>query len=140
MKSDVRSYSHLLQLHTFEERFNYLRVNGKVGISTFGSDRFLNQDFYHSREWRKVRAFVVTRDLGCDLGIEDREIADRIHIHHMNPITLETINTSLSDALNPEYLICCSFETHQGIHYGFAPRISSEPTVRRPYDTCPWRQ
>lgn len=140
MRNNIRTYLYLSQLSTFEERFNYLRVGGEVGISTFGSDRFLNQDFYHSREWRTVRDFVITRDLGCDLGIVDREIVGNIYIHHMNPITLEMIKTSLSDALNPEYLICCSFDTHQGIHYGFAPRIPSQPVVRRPYDTCPWKQ
>lgn len=135
----IRTYSYLSRLSTFEERFNYLRIGGGVGASTFGSDRFVNQDFYHSREWRKLRDFVITRDLGNDLGISDREIVGHIYVHHMNPITLETFERSREDILNPEFLICCSFDTHQAIHYGYAPKIPSEPIVRHPNDTCPWK-
>lgn len=136
----IRTYSYLCQLGTFEERFNYLRVGGKVGASTFGSNRFVNQDFYHSREWQEVRDFVITRDLGCDLGIFDREIVDNIYVHHMNPITLETFEQFREDILNPEYLICCSFDTHQAIHYGYAPKNPSKLVTRHPNDMCPWKQ
>lgn len=130
----------MLKFSTFEDRLNYLRIGGEVGNSTFGSYRFVNQDFYHSKEWKKIRDFVITRDLGLDLAISDREIIGSIYVHHMNPITLETFDVSRDLLLNPEYLICCSFDTHQAIHYGFAPRTPSKPTVRRPYDTCPWKQ
>lgn len=136
----MRTYSHLLQLSTFEDRLNYLRIGGEVGSSTFGSDRFVNQDFYHSREWKKVRDFVITRDLGLDLAIADREIVGNIYVHHMNPITLDSFEDSKNLLLDPEYLICCSFDTHQTIHYGFAPRTPLKPITRYPNDTCPWKQ
>lgn len=139
MKNNIRTYSKLSRLKTFEERFEYLKISGRVGSSTFGSDRYLNQKFYHSIEWRKIRDFVITRDLGCDLGIVDRLIPDKIYIHHINPIELKNFSDRISDYLDPEFLICCSFDTHQAIHYGFSPRISSKTIERFPYDTCPWK-
>lgn len=138
-KTNVRCYSHLSQLSSFDDRLSYLRIGGTVGSSTFGSDRFVNQDFYHSREWRRVRDLVITRDLGCDLGIIDREIAGQIYVHHMNPITLESFEESKDAILDPEFLICCSFDTHQAIHFGYRPRIPSRPIERHQNDTCPWK-
>lgn len=138
MKS-IRTYSKLYRLKTFEERFEYLKIGGRVGASTFGSDRHLNQNFYHSKEWRNLRNFLITRDLGCDLGICDRLIYDKIYVHHMNPIELNDFSDKISEYLDPEFLICCSFDTHQAIHYGFAPKIPSKPVERFLYDTCPWK-
>lgn len=140
MKNKLLTYSHLLQLSTFEERLNYLRIGGKVGASTFGSDRFMNQNFYHSREWRKIRDFVITRDLACDLAVLTRGIDGYVYIHHMNPITLENFESSREIILDPEFLVCCSFDTHQAIHFGRSPRPKIKMNTRYPHDTCPWKQ
>ena len=136
---DIRTYSELIQLPTFEERFEYLRLNGSVGKDTFGFDRYLNQQFYRSSEWRRVRDQVILRDCGCDLGIEGYEIPSRVLIHHMNPISIEDLQ-SMSDLLmNPEYLICVSHRTHNAIHYGDESFIVTTPIERSQNDTCPWR-
>ena len=137
--TDIRTYSELIQLPTFEERFEYLRLNGSVGKDTFGFDRYLNQQFYRSSEWRRVRDQVILRDCGCDLGIEGYEIPSRVLIHHMNPISIEDLQ-SMSDLLmNPEYLICVSHRTHNAIHYGDESFIVTTPIERSQNDTCPWR-
>lgn len=137
----IRRYSELRQLTTFEDRYNYLKLNGQVGFDTFGFDRYMNQMFYRSREWKLLRNKIIARDNACDLGIDDYSITGKIYIHHMNPITPEDIEHSTDNILNPEFLICCSFETHNAIHYGTFDSIDlpKDPIVRRPFDTCPWR-
>lgn len=135
----IRTYSELITLPTFEERYEYLRLNGFVGKETFGFDRYMNQVFYRSKEWKRVRDAVIIRDNGCDLGIEDREIYGKILIHHMNPITVRDLKTTSDYLLNPEYLICVTHNTHNAIHYGDNNMLPKGPIVRSPYDTCPWR-
>lgn len=136
----IKTYSELIELPTFEERYRYLRLSGRVGKDTFGFDRYLNQNFYRSIEWKRVRDQVIVRDNGCDLGIEDRQIAGKILIHHMNPITDKDILNLTDILLNPEYLICVSHVTHNAIHYGDENLLITEPTVRTKYDTCPWKR
>lgn len=136
----IRSYSELKKLETFKERFEYLQLNGAVAADTFGWDRYLNQFFYRSIEWRKVRNEVIIRDDGCDLGIEGRTINGKVYIHHMNPIRLDDIQNRTDFLLNPEYLITVSFETHNAIHYGDISLIPGDPVVRTKNDTCPWRK
>ena len=135
----IRTYSELITFPTFEERYKYLRLGGKVGNETFGFDRYLNQMFYKTDEWLKIRDYVIVRDNGCDLGIEGREIHDRILVHHMNPITKEDILRRSDYLLNPEYLICTVKRTHDAIHYGDDSLLFKELTVRTKNDTCPWR-
>jgi hypothetical protein len=134
----IRTYTELSTLTSFLDRFQYLQLNGQVGADTFGFDRYLNQTFYHSYEWKKIRDHVIIRDNGCDLGVPGYEINSRIYIHHMNPISLEDIEARVSDILNPEYLICCSHQTHNAIHYGSEELLPSEPIIRRPGDTKLW--
>lgn len=134
----IRRYSELLTMKTFDERFEYLRVNGLVGADKFGSMRLFNQDFYHSTEWKKIRRNVIVRDNGCDLGIPGHEIVGRIIIHHLNPLTLEDIRDCTDYLLNPEYLICVSNDTHQALHYS-NEIIQTGPVIRTPHDTCPWK-
>ena len=136
----IRTYSDLIQLSTFEERFEYLSLKGQVGEETYGFDRWINQRFYKSSEWKQIRYKVIDRDLGCDLGIPGREIRDRIYIHHMNPILVQDIRDSSLYLLNPEYLICTTQNTHQAIHYGDKNLLILEPVERRPNDTCPWKK
>ena len=135
----IRRYSELIKLETFEERFNYLKLNGTVGEETFGFDRYLNQAFYTSEEWKSIRNEVIVRDLGCDLGISDREITGRMLIHHMNPITKDDILNRSEFLLNPEYLITTVKNTHDAIHYGDSKLLVQAPVTRRPNDTCPWK-
>lgn len=135
----IRTYSELITIPTFRERFRYLRLTGKVGEETFGGERYLNQVFYRSPEWKEVRNRVIVRDLGCDLGIEGFEIFDKIVIHHMNPITVRDILDRNPDVLNPEYLITTTYDTHQAIHYGDEGLLYFEMNERKPNDTCPWR-
>ena len=134
-----RCYSELVLLPTFEERYRYLRVPGFVGQETFGFDRYMNQFFYRSPEWKRVRDMVIVRDLGCDLGIEGREIYDKIIIHHMNPILPRDIRSRNEMILDPEYLITTSNRTHQAIHYGDESLLITLPKPRMKDDTCPWR-
>lgn len=138
----IRTYSELILLPTFEERFEYLKLNGQVGIDTFGFDRIFNQKFYTSKEWRRIRDFVITRDNGCDLGHPDHIIqGSRILIHHMNPISLEDIMNSTEYLLNPEYLISTIHDTHNAIHYGDETLLQKDTLIERTkYDTCPWRK
>jgi len=136
----IRTYSEMIALPTFKDRYEYLKLSGSVGAETFGFDRWLNQVFYNSRTWRDVRNKVILRDDGCDLGIYDRPILGRVYIHHMNPITAQDINDRNPDIFNPEYLICVSHETHNAIHYGDESQILENNFVeRRPNDTCPWK-
>ena len=135
----MRTYSELITIPDFKERFLYLKLGGKVGEETFGYDRYLNQIFYRSPEWKRVRREVIIRDLGCDLGIEDRPLGSRIYVHHINPIKLKDINNRNLEILDPEFLICCSYDTHQAIHYGSEYLLLADPVERKPYDTCPWR-
>lgn len=134
-----RCYSELIKIPTFEERFEYLKINGQVGEETFGSHRYLNQRFYTSDEWFRIRNYVIMRDLGCDLGIPDREIHGRIYVHHMNPITIEDILEHSDRLVNPDFLICVSRETHLAIHYGDKSLLIPGLVERRPNDTCPWK-
>lgn len=139
MKS-IRTYSELIKLQTFEERFRYLQLNGRVGEETFGFDRYLNQKFYNDPEWLRIRDQVIIRDNGCDLAMPDREIKTRILVHHMNPIDKEDILRRSDFLLNPEYLICTIKATHDAIHYGDESKLIIMPPERRPNDTCPWRR
>ena len=137
--TNIRTYSELIQLPTFEERFDYLRLDGVVGKDTFGFDRYLNQQFYRSSEWKRIRNQVIVRDNGCDLGIDEYEIHGRILIHHMNPISIEDLQYVSDLLMNPEYLICVSHRTHNAIHYGDESLIVTAPIERSQNDTCPWR-
>lgn len=136
---ELRTYSELVTLPTFEERFRYLKLDGEVGKETFGFDRYLNQLFYKSPEWKSVRNQIIIRDGGCDLGIQGREIYGRILIHHMNPLTVDDILKRSDLLLNPEYLICTVKRTHGAIHYGDETLLMSDPVERTKNDTCPWK-
>lgn len=136
----IRTYSELIKLPTFIERYRYLKLGGKVGEETFGFDRYLNQKFYTDDEWRAIRDAVIVRDLGCDLGMPDREIQSRILVHHMNPITKEDIVNRSKFLLDPEYLICTMKNTHDAIHYGDESLLYTAPTERTKNDTCPWKR
>lgn len=136
----IRTYSELIKLPTFEERFQYLKLDGEVGVETFGFDRYLNQAFYSSDEWKSIRNQVIIRDNGCDLGIEGREIYKRIIVHHMNPIAKEDLLYRTEYLLNPEYMICTMKNTHDAIHYGDENLLFKDPIERKPNDTCPWRR
>ena len=140
IQMSIRTYSELITLPTFEERFRYLQLGGKVGEDTFGHDRYLNQMFYTSDEWRRIRRDVIIRDNGCDLGIQDREIHGLIIIHHMNPITIEDIINRSEFLLNPEYLISTVKNTHDAIHFSDERILITDPIERRPNDTCPWKR
>jgi hypothetical protein len=139
----IKTYSELAQLHTFEERFRYLQMSASVGKDTFGFDRYLNQMFYKTAEWKSLRDYIIVRDNGCDLGIEGYEI-DRsvsIYIHHMNPITKDDIINRSEYLLNPEYLITTIFPTHNAIHYGDETLLNNRiPVQRTRNDTCPWKR
>lgn len=134
----IRTYSELRRLHTFKERYDYLQLKGSVGKSTFGFDRYINQKFYTSRQWRQVRNQVIARDEGLDLGITGYEIFDKIIIHHMNPMTAEDISHGDSDILDPEYLITTTHKTHNAIHYGDSSLLARPLAERRPGDTKLW--
>ena len=134
----IRTYNELRSLKTFDERYDYLKLNGKVADLTFGFDRYLNQVFYKSQIWQKTRRDIIVRDLGCDLGVEGYEIYDSVIVHHMNPIQIEDIRDRTDYLLNPNYLICSSLLTHNAIHYGNnSPNIITE---RHSGDTCPWKR
>lgn len=137
---NIKTYSELIELPTFKERFEYLKLNGKVGEDTFGYDRYLNQIFYKSKEWLSIRNYVVTRDNGCDLGAPGHEIrGNRIIIHHINPITKEDILYNTEKLLDPENLITTIKNTHDAIHFGSSDILYEEPIERSKNDTCPWR-
>lgn len=134
----TRSYSTLIQLETFEERYRYLVLRGSVGDQTFGYERHLNQSFYNSSEWKRIRHVVIVRDNGCDLGIEGRDLHSSIYIHHMNPLTASDLKNFRSEILDPEYLISVSHRTHNAIHYGDEKQLQQDPIERKPGDTKLW--
>lgn len=137
----IKTYSEMIALPTFEERYRYLKLDGRVGEDTFGFDRYLNQQFYKSDDWRALRDEIIIRDNGCDLGIEDREIkGQRILIHHMNPIRKEDILQRSDLLMNPEYLICVTKNTHDAIHYSDENLLVTVPMERSRNDTCPWKK
>lgn len=136
----MRTYSDLIQLPTCKERFEYLKLLGEVGKDTFGFDRYLNQSFYKSPIWRKIRNEVILRDNGCDLAHPDFPIAGKIIIHHMNPVDTDDIVYQREVLLNPDFLVCVSHITHNAIHYGDMELLPSDPIERKPNDTCPWRK
>ncbi len=140
MSRSIRRYSELVSIPTFQERFEYLKLDGDVGKETFGYDRWLNQRFYSSPEWRKFRRDIIVRDRGCDLGVLGYDIPDKVVIHHMNPITMEDILEHSERAWNPEYVISCSHETHEAIHYNGSILFTKTFAERRPNDTCPWKR
>ena len=133
----IKTYSELILLPTFEERFKYLQLNGRVGDDTFGFDRYINQKFYRSAEWKRIRDYIIIRDNGCDLAVDGYEIHGRILIHHINPITISDIKFSTEYLMNPDYLICVTHNTHNAIHYGDEKQIITGPIVRTKNDTCP---
>jgi hypothetical protein len=134
----TRSYSELRHLETFGERFDYLKLGGRVGRETFGYDRWINQQFYTSVQWRQLRHFVISRDMGCDLGVDGYDIFSGLVIHHMNPITVEDLEHGNADVLDPEFLITTSHRTHNAIHYGDAKLLPRDFTERKPGDTTLW--
>ncbi len=137
----IRTYTELIQIPTFLERYRYLKLGGKVGEETFGWERYLNQKFYRSEEWRRFRRQIILRDHGCDLADLDHEFAEgeRVIIHHMNPIDTKDIVYQTDYLMNPEYVISVRDRTHRAIHYGDDSLIMEyEPIIRRPGDTCPW--
>ena len=136
----LRTYSELITFPTFKERFDYLKLDGTVGADTFGFDRYMNQQFYRSYEWKKVRDQVIVRDNGCDLGVSGYFIRGQVYIHHLNPISPQDLYSRSQILLDPEYLVCVSHATHNAIHYGDASQLQRDPVVRRPNDTCPWKE
>lgn len=134
----IKTYKDLRRLSTFEERFEYLKLGGAVGNSTFGFDRYLNQLLYHSTDWRRTRDHIIVRDNGCDLGIDDRDIHNGILIHHINPITVENIERGDDCVYDPENLICTSHNTHNAIHYGDVSILTQLPKARLKGDTQLW--
>lgn len=135
----IRTYSELSRIKGFIERFEYLKLSGVVGESTFGFDRYLNQSLYRSTEWRRARDSVLIRDDGLDMGVEGYPAGDRMVIHHMNPLSARDIEDGNPDIFRVEYLVCVSFSTHNAIHYGDASLLPKPPVERTPGDTCPWR-
>jgi hypothetical protein len=138
MSIKIRSYSELIELETFEERFEYLSIRGQVGCETFGFNRWVNQRFYTSQAWRRLRHQVIIRDRSCDLGVEDHEIHSRLIVHHMNPITQEDIENATDMALDLENLICTTHNTHNAIHFGDASLLPQPFVPRQPGDTKLW--
>lgn len=135
-----KTYSELIQIHNFLDRFNYLKLDGRVGRETFGFDRYLNQTLYRSEEWKRFRRDVILRDNGLDLGCEGFEIGGKIIIHHINPLTPEDVLNRSYKIFDLDNVISCSLNTHNAIHYGDASLLVTEPIARKPYDTCPWKQ
>jgi hypothetical protein len=134
----IRTYSVMRTYETFEERYDYLRLAGEVGADTFGFDRWINQHFYRSREWKDAREFVIVRDNGCDLGVPGRDIRREILVHHINPMTPQDLIAGKQWVLDPEYLITTCKRTHNAIHYGDASQLARGPVERRPGDTKLW--
>jgi hypothetical protein len=135
----IKTYTDLIKKKTLEERFLYLRLDGKVGFETFGFDRYLNQKLYKSLKWKQVRDFVICRDLGYDMGLEDFPIKDRIIVHHMNPLLVSDVEKDDPKIYNPEFLICVSANTHEAIHYGNELLLPTPLIIRKKNDTCPWK-
>lgn len=139
LEREVRSYTELCIFETFEERFEYLRLKGEVGEELFGYARYLNQEFYHGAEWQDMRQQIIIRDKGNDLGVPGWKIVGHIYVHHMNPVTLEQLKNNDPCLLDPENLISCSFKTHQAITLGDPLLLPQPIVIRKPNDTCPWR-
>lgn len=140
MQKFKRSYRELVRLCTFIDRYNYLRLNGKVGADTFGFDRYLNQALYVSKEWRRFRGDIIIRDNGCDLAFPDRQIVgDRIIIHHINPLTVEDLEKRSDSIFDPDNVVCVSYNTHQAIHYGDESLLPKDFIERSPGDHIPWK-
>ena len=135
----IRTYSELVKMDSFEKRFEYLKLNGEVGKETFGFDRYLNQAFYKSPEWRAVRDKVIIRDCGCDLAMTGYEIRGKIILHHINPLTHDDLINRREVLFDPENIICVTHNTHNAIHYGDANLLITGPIERTANDTCPWR-
>lgn len=136
----IKTYSEVIALPNFIERYRYLKIGGAIGEATFGFDRYLNQTLYRSTEWKRFRRDMIVRDMGCDLGIEDYEIIGKIMLHHINPITVEDILRRSPAIFDPENVICTSMNTHNAIHYGDESLLMLEPIERTKNDTCPWRK
>lgn len=136
----IKRYSELITLPTFMERYEYLKIGGRVGAATFGHDRYLNQLLYHSGEWLEFRDFIITRDNGCDLAFPGFELYERIMVHHIDPITVEDVLKRHPKIFDPENVISTCLNTHNAIHYGDASRLALLPLERTPNDTCPWRR
>lgn len=135
----IRTYSKLISIPTFEDRFKYLQLSGIIGEQTFGWDRYFNQFFYRSPRWRKIRDQIIIRDNGCDMAMEGYDIFGKVIIHHMNPLSIKDIESESEFLLDPEYLICVSHNTHNAIHYGDENLLPIIPKERTPNDTCPWK-
>ena len=135
----IRTYSELIMIQTFEERFEYLQLKGSVGKDTFGYDRYLNQVLYRSPEWKRLRNQIIIRDGGCDLACDGYDIYDKVLIHHLNPITVEDVLTRSRKVFDPDNLVCVSHGTHNAIHYGDVDLLITRPIIRTKNDTCPWR-
>ena len=135
----IRTYSELITITTFEERFEYLQLKGSVGKDTFGYDRYLNQVLYRSPEWKRLRNQIIIRDGGCDLACDGYDIYDKVLIHHLNPITVEDVLTRSRKVFDPDNLVCVSHNTHNAIHYGDVDLLVTGPIIRTKNDTCPWR-
>lgn len=137
--SKIRRYSELIKIDNYLDRFEYLKLGGKVGTETFGFERYLNQKFYQSKEWKRVRDAIIIRDNGCDMAFSGREIQSKIIIHHINPVLPKDIIDKEDWILNPEFLVCVSKQTHDAIHYGDKSLLMLDPVIRTKNDTCPWR-
>jgi len=135
----IKRYSELVQLPSFRERFEYLKIGGRVGAVTFGEERYLNQILYKMPIWESIRKDIIVRDNGCDLGLSGYDIHGLIIVHHMNPITIADVVSGDTKVFDPEFLICVSLDTHNAIHYGDVDRLAKEVVERKPNDTCPWR-
>ena len=135
----IRTYSELITIPTFEERFEYLQLKGSVGKDTFGYDRYLNQVLYRSPEWKRLRNQIIIRDAGCDLACDGYDIYDKVLIHHLNPITVEDVLARSRKVFDPDNLVCVSHNTHNAIHYGDVDLLVTGPIIRTKNDTCPWR-
>jgi len=135
----IRTYSELITIPTFEERFEYLQLKGSVGKDTFGYDRYLNQVLYRSPEWKRLRNQIIIRDGGCDLACDGYNIYDKVLIHHLNPITVEDVLARSRKVFDPDNLVCVSHNTHNAIHYGDVDLLVTGPIIRTKNDTCPWR-
>lgn len=135
----IRTYSELITIPTFEERFEYLQLKGLVGKDTFGYDRYLNQVLYRSPEWKRLRNQIIIRDGGCDLSCDGYDIYDKVLIHHLNPVTVEDVLTRSRKVFDPDNLVCVSHNTHNAIHYGDVDLLVTGPIIRTKNDTCPWR-
>lgn len=136
-----KSYYEMITMSEFDDRFRYAKLDGQVGMGTFGFDRYLNQQFYRSKEWKRLRDQIIIRDNGCDLGVPGHEISGKIYIHHLNPLSPEDITESTEKLFDPDNLVCVSAETHNAIHYGDESILEKNKIVERsPGDTCPWKR